>query len=200
MKNIITISRQSGSGGRTIAKKLAEKLGFKCYDGEIIDQIAQETGLAKEYISESCENANTTNPFFFAMERVSYSRFGVNFSLRDEIFKTMIEIVEKLADEGDCILVGRCADYILRNRPNTLHIFVYADNKYRAERITNKYGEDLLNPDKELKGRDAKRQLFYSNYTGRDWGVISNYSLSLNSGVIGEDKCVEIIETIIKER
>ncbi len=198
MRNVITISRQSGSGGRTIARKLAERLGYKCYDGELIEQIAQETGLAKEYISKTCENASSANPFIFSMERTKFSRFGANLSIRDEVFKAMREIIERLSSEGNCIFVGRCADYILKDNKNALHLFIYADNKYRIERITTKYGEELKHPDKELEERDKKRKIFYSNYTFREWGETSNYSLCLNSGVIGEDKIVDIIEKIAK--
>ena len=194
MKSIITISRQSGSGGRTIAKQLAEELGYKCYDWEIIERVAAETGFDTQYVAKCCENTQTTSNFWYAVEQGNFPYYGGNFSPNDEIMKTMRELIEKLANEGNCVFVGRAADYILRDRKDALHVFIYADAEYRADRIINRYKEEVKDIFKEIKDRDKKRKMFYSNYTGREWGAMSNYSLSLNGSDLDVNTCVGIIK------
>ncbi len=196
MINIITVSRQYGSGGRDIAKRVAEELGFHCYDWEIFEEIAARTGLSQQYISTAVESADTTSPFFFNLERMGDSRFGVNLSIKDELFKTMREIVLELAQKGNCVFVGRCADFILKDFKNALHVFVYANMDFRAERVKNVYKHELSSSFKELHDMDQKRKVFYSNYTDREWGEASNYDLSLNSASLGLQRCVDIILSI----
>lgn len=198
MKNIITISRQYGSGGRDIAKQLAERMNFKCYDWEIIEKTAEQTGLSEQYISDACENAHSSNPFAYALERAGFSRYGVNISIKDELFKAMRTIIEDFAKEGNCVFVGRCADYILKDKADAFHVFIYANEEYRAQRIRSRYGKDLKDPHKELVRIDERRKIFYSNYTEREWGERSNYSMCLDSSAIGETRCVDIIENVIQ--
>ena len=150
MKKIITISRQFGSGGRTIGKEVAEKLGIPCYD---------ERGL----------------------------------STQDYIWLAQLQIIQQLADKESCVIVGRCADYILRDRPNVLKTFIHADTAWRADRIVRVYGETDETPEKRLKDKDERRKAYYQRYTDMEMGDAVNYHISLDSGVIGLEKCVDII-------
>ena len=131
---IITITREFGSGGRTIAKKLADKLGYAYYDYEIVQQIAQESGFAKEYIEENGEDASSTSTFGFI-----WNNYGYNLS--DELYVAQRNVICELADKGNCVIVGRCSDYILRDRKDVLNVFIHADFEYRKNRVVSVYGQ-----------------------------------------------------------
>ena len=153
---IITISRQFGSGGRTIGKKLAEKLGIPCYDQEIIAAVAKESGFSKDYIAEHGDDVNTT-----WMGNIFH--MGGSLSNQDVMWVAQSNVVRELAAKGPCVIVGRCADYILRDDYKLLKVFVFADVKARAERIVKLYGERTLSPEKRLKiemGRRGKLPRF----------------------------------------
>ena len=185
---IITITREFGSGGRTIAKKLAEKLGYAYYDYEIVQQIAQESGFAKEYIEENGEDASSTSTFGFI-----WNNYGYNLS--DELYIAQRNVICELADKGNCVIVGRCSDYILRDRKDVLNVFIHADFEYRKNRVVSVYGQNEFSPDKRIKDKDKRRIAYYKYYTDRKWADAKNYQLCLDSGVLGIDKCVEIIES-----
>lgn len=184
---IITITREFGSGGRTIAKKLAEKLGYVYYDYEIVQQIAQESGFAKEYIEENGEDASSTSTFGFI-----WNNYGYNLS--DELYIAQRNVICELADKGNCVIVGRCSDYILRDRKDVLNVFIHADFEYRKNRVVSVYGQNEFAPDKRIKDKDKRRIAYYKYYTDRKWADAKNYQLCLDSGVLGIDKCVELIE------
>lgn len=184
---IITITREFGSGGRTIAKKLAEKLGYAYYDYEIVQQIAQESGFAKEYIEENGEDASSTSTFGFI-----WNNYGYNLS--DELYIAQRNVICELADKGNCVIVGRCSDYILRDRKDVLNVFIHADFEYRKNRVVSVYGQNEFAPDKRIKDKDKRRIAYYKYYTDRKWADAKNYQLCLDSGVLGIDKCVELIE------
>ncbi|MGN1166958.1 MAG: AAA family ATPase [Lachnospiraceae bacterium] len=190
MKNrVITISREFGSGGRTIGKKVAEKLGIPCYDHELIEKIAEESGFAKEYVKEKAEYAPYSN--WFANAFSDRSMNGI--SAQDYLWTVQRKIISDLAAEGPCVIVGRCADYILKDEADCLKVFVHADMKARAERIVKLYGEAKEAPEKRLKDKDKRRSAYYRFYTDSEWGNVKNYHISLDSGVLGIEKCVEII-------
>lgn len=193
-KNIITISREFGSGGRTIGKKLAEKLGVPYYDREIIIKVAEESGLDQKFIEEMGEYAPSKNIFSYAFVGRSIDGLSTN----DYIWNLQCNIIRELADKGPCVIVGRCADYILRNRDDVLNVFIHADKEYRAERIVREYGERTKSPIERVEEKDKKRSINYQYYTDRKWGIVQNYEVSLDSGVIGIDNCVEIIASIVK--
>ncbi len=195
MKNIITISREFGSGGRSIGKAVAEKLGYEYFDKEIIERIAQESGLSAEYIEKSGEHSPGTNIFSYAF--VGRNRSGQ--SVEDYLWSIQRDVILKMADKGKCVIVGRCADYILRDREDCLHVFIHSDIKNRAERIVNLYGETKQKPEKRLMDKDKTRSLNYKYYTDRDWGKSQNYHLSLDSGVIGLERCEDLIIRLAKE-
>ena len=198
-KKIITISRAFGSGGRTIGKAVAEKLGIPCYDKELVDKVAEESGFHADFIEEAGEYAPVTNSFLFNIA-VSSNPMSMmhSMSMADQLFVCQSNVIRKLADEGPCVIIGRCADYILRDRKDCLHVFIHSDMEHRAERIVERYGETKQTPKKRLTDKDNKRRVYYKHYTNRNWGEAQNYHLSLNSGLIGVDKCVDIIVDIAK--
>lgn len=189
MVRIITISREFGSGGRTVGKEVAACLGIPCYDRELIEKVAEETGYAREFVEEESEYAPSAND-------LAYMFLGRGFdglSNADRIWIEQRKIIEKLANDGPCVIVGRCADYILKDRSDCLHVFVYADKTFRAERIVKQYGETGVEPRKRLQEKDKKRKLNYKYFTDREWGKRENYHLSIDSGFFGIEKAVSII-------
>lgn len=189
MIKIITISREFGSGGRTIGKEVAEKLGIPCYDKDLIEKIAEETGYAKEFIEDESEYAPNSNSLAYMF----IGRGLDGLSNADKIWIAQKKVIEELAEKGACVIVGRCADYVLRERKDCLNVFVYADKKFRAERIVKQYGESAVEPEKRLDDKDKKRKLNYKYFTEQEWGKRQNYHLSIDSGFLGIDKSVALI-------
>ena len=192
MKRIITISREFGSGGRSIGKLVAEKLGYRFFDSELVNKVAQRSGFSPEFIEESGEYASARSSLLFALATASqYSADGL--SMHDRLYIEQTKIIEEITAEGDCVIVGRCADYILRDRKDCLNVFIHADMESRAKRIVERYGECDKSPEKRLTEKDQKRKVYYKNYTGRNWGQAQNYDICLNSGALGIETCAELI-------
>ena len=198
-KKIITISRAFGSGGRTIGKEVAKRLGIPYYDKELVDKVAEESGFHADFIEEAGEYAPVTSSFLFniAVSPNPLAMMGT-MSMAEQLFVCQTNVIRRLADEGPCVIIGRCADYILRDREDCLHVFGHADMESRAERIVRLYGETKQTPQKRLTDKDNKRKVYYRHYTNRNWGDAQNYHLSLNSGLIGVEKCVDIIVDVAK--
>ena len=186
---IITISREFGSGGRTIGKEAAAKLGIPCYDQELIEKIAGESGFTKQYIEERGEYASHGS---WLASALSDRDFNVH-SNQDALWTAQRKVILELSEKGPCVIVGRCADYILKERADCLTVFIYADMEKRAERIVRQYGERTETPEKRLKDKDKRRAAYYQFYTGMKWGMVHNYHIALDSGNLGIDKCVEVI-------
>ncbi|MDD6186890.1 MAG: cytidylate kinase-like family protein [Oscillospiraceae bacterium] len=191
---VITISREFGSGGRTVGKQLAEKLGIPCYDREIIEKVAEESGYDKQYIEETGEytKGGILNTIFQSRS------YGYSPSNEDIIWKIQAELIRKLAREGPCVIVGRCADYILRDDPEVLRVFIHASMEFRAKRIVEEYGEREDSPQKRLRDKDKQRTAYYDYYTDMRFGDGRNYHLCLDSGELGIDKCVDILAGVVK--
>lgn len=188
MKNrIITISREFGSGGRTIGKMVAEKLGIPCYDAEIIQKMADETGFAPDYVKEAGEYS----PGSFLSAAFSNRMFGP--TNEDILWQHQYRVITELAEKGPCAIVGRCADYILEDKADCLKVFIHADLDFRAKRIVEVYGERAESPEERIKDKDKRRAAYHRFYTNMKWGYAQNYDLTLNSGVLGIDNCVDII-------
>lgn len=185
MGKIITISREFGSGGRTIGRKVAEKLGIPCYDHELIEKIASESGLDAGYIKEHGESSGQFSWLTNA--------FNAGKSAQDYMWVIQCEVIAKLAKEGPCVIVGRCADYILQDKVDLLKVFIHADINVRAKRVVEVYGETDVKPLQRVKTKDKQRMSYYHFYTDRQWGDAHNYDISLDSGTVGVDKCVDII-------
>ncbi len=187
-KKIITISREFGSGGRTIGRMVAERLGIPCYDNEIIDKVALESGFAHDYIAERGEYA-----LYGSWLGNAFSVGGnKGLSNQDVLWVTQRKTIREFAERGPCVIVGRCADYILQDK-EILKVFIHADKQTRAERIVRLYGERDASPEKRLKEKDKRRSAYYRFYTDMEWGKAQNYHVSLNSGELGVEKCVDII-------
>ena len=188
MKNrVITISREFGSGGRTIGKKTAEKLDIPCYDSQLIQKIAAESGFNEEYIKEAGEYA----PGGFLSSALSHR--GIAITNEDYIWEIQCRTITDLAQQGPCVIVGRCADYILRNKADCLKVFIHADLDFRAKRIVEVYGEREQSHQQRLKDKDKRRAAYHRFYTDMKWGHAQNYDLTLNSGTLGIENCVNII-------
>lgn len=191
-KKIIAISREFGSGGRTIGKELAAKLGIPCYDAELLEKIAEKSGFAKEYIAEHSEHSTGKNWISHALSARDYT----GRSIQDDLWAIQHKIILELAEKESCVIVGRCADYILRDNADCLRVFIHADLKSRAKRIVEQYGERKESPEKRLKEKDKRRAAYYQFYTDMKWGVAQNYHITLNSAILGIEKCVEILENV----
>ena len=191
---VITISRQFGSGGRTIGKAVAARLGIPYYDKELVDAVAKESGFSHEFIEEIGEYASVTSSFLFNIA-VSAHPMGMvdSMSVSDKLYVCQTNVIRDLANKGPCVIVGRCGDYILKDRPDTLHIFIRADMEHRKARILEKYGETAQSPEKRLKDKDNKRKVYYKHYTNRNWGEADNYDICLDAGTLGVEKCIDLI-------
>ena len=192
-KNIITISREFGSGGRTIGRLVAQKLGYDFYDGELVKKVAEETGFDEKYIEQEGEYAQVKSWLAYAFSVRGVDAVTGGMSNDDYLWATQYKVIREIAEKGNCVIVGRCADYILRDHDNCLNVYVHADMKARAERIVKKYGEKTASPRKRLEEKDKRRKLHYKRYTGQDWGVSQNYHLCLDSSVLGIGRCVDMI-------
>lgn len=191
MKNrVITISRKFGSGGRTIGKKVAKQLGIPCYDAEIIQEMVKETGFTPEYVKEAGEYT----PGSFLSSAFSNRLFGP--TNEDILWEHQYNVITELAQKGPCVIVGRCADYILQDKADCLKVFIHADMDFRALRIVEVYGEREQSPEERLRDKDKRRAAYHRFYTDMKWGYAQNYHLTLNSGVLGIDQCVKIIASL----
>ena len=187
MNRIITISREFGSGGRTIGKKVADKLGIPCYDSELIEKLAQESGFTKDYIKEAGEYT----PGGCLASAFSHRAFGP--TNEDILWEMQCRIITELAEKESCVIVGRCADCVLQDKADCLKVFIHADMAFRAERIVKVYGEREESPEQRLRDKDKRRAAYHRFYTNMKWGYAENYHLTLDSGVLGIDRCVDII-------
>jgi cytidylate kinase len=187
---IIAISREFGSGGRTIGRQLAAKLGIPCYDAELIEKIAKESGFAKEYVAERSEDAGGW--FSNALSSRDYN----GHSIQDDLWLAQRNVILELAGKESCVIVGRCSDYILKDNPDCLRVFIHADMESRAKRIVEQYGETQNNPKKRLRDKDKRRSAYYQFYTDTKWGDVRNYHVTLDSARLGIDRCVEILASL----
>ena len=187
---IITISREFGSGGRTIGRMAAEKLGIPCYDQELIDKIAEESGMLKSYVESNVEDLQGG---WFSMMA---GRDFYGHSPQDDLHLAQTKVIQELAEKESCVIIGRCADSILAEYDNVLKVFIHAAMDKRVERIVNQYGERSENPIQRLKEKDKKRKAYYQLYSDRKWGAMENYHVALDSGVLGLERCAEIIVSL----
>lgn len=189
MNRVITISREFGSGGRTIGKVTAERLGIPCYDQELIVKLAEESGFTKDYVKEHSEYTERSG--WLSNAFLNRPMNGV--SSQDYLWIVQQRIILDLAEKESCVIVGRCADYLLRDTADCLKVFIHADPAKRAERIVKVYGETEHTPEKRLLDKDKRRAAYYQFYTDLQWGQARNYHVALDSGALGMDRCAEII-------
>ncbi|MBP3780538.1 MAG: cytidylate kinase-like family protein [Selenomonas sp.] len=200
MKNntVITISREYGSGGRELSQILAKKLGVKLYDRQIISKAAAEVGVEDMDFDKLKKFEEEVPPL--PVKFMPFYLFGVSAgpqTLNDKLFDSECEIIKRLADSGSCVILGRCADYVLRDRENTYSFFICADDKFREERGRTVYEDKSLS---ELENEDLKRGGYYSHYTGRKWGNPKYYDLAINTGRVGLEQAADMIIRYIEEK
>lgn len=197
-KRIITISREFGSGGRTIGHLVAEKLGIPFYDKELVDHIALESGFSPNYIEEHGEHAPGGTVFSYAFTHQSVPGVMHGLSVADFLWNAQCNVILQLAEKGPCVIVGRNADYILKDRDDCFHAYIYADKEFRAERIVRLYGESEKKPMARLDEKDKRRRANYQHYTGGTWGKSQNYDICLCSSTIGVEQCADIIVSLVQ--
>ena len=187
MKNdiIVTIAREHGSGGRSIGKKLAERMNVPFYDRELIYLAAKESGLSENFIKEVEEKPSRS--FIYNMYMT-----GQALSVSDQVFIAQTKVITEMADKGSCVIVGRCSDYILKDRKNCKRVFIYAPFEERVCRVRDEYNECKRDVEQYLEKLDKKRSAYYASSTMQKWGVPQNYDLCINSA-IGIDETVDVI-------
>ena len=188
-KRIITISREFGSGGRFIGEVVAKKLGVAYYDKDIIGRIAEQSGLSPEYIKENAELSPKKGLFAYAFA----GRDITGKSVEDMVYEAQRKVILELADKESCVIIGRNADYILKDRDDVLNVFIHGDTPEKIQRITRLYNVEEQKAVKMMADTDKRRMANYNFYTDQKWGKASNYTLCLNSSKLGYDRCEKII-------
>lgn len=198
MKKIITIGRELGSGGRTIGKMVANKLGIPYYDHELIDAAVEKSGLSTAFV-ETTEQKVTSSLLYNLAVGTAYG-YGIfkdadkqTLPLSEQVYIAQKETIRSFAEKGSCVIVGRCADQILADRDDVLKVFVYADKIKRAERCVKEYGLSQNSALKQIERSDKERSRHYNCFTDKTWGERINYDLLLNSGELGLEACAKII-------
>ena len=189
---IITIAREYGSGGRYVGKIVADKLGIKLYDKEFIMKVAKETGLSEEFIEKNEQKRDS----FDALNNGYYSEYNNS----NELFAKESEIIKDIAKKESCVIIGRCADYILGNKDNVIKVFIYSSMKDKVNRATKYYGINKSNAKKEIEKINKQRENHYKYYTGNEWKDFENYDLCINSDALGVEKTAEVICNLINEK
>lgn len=199
-KSIITIGRQYGSGGRYVATLLAERLGIPYYDKGLLAEISKDSGICKELLEEHDEKK--TRSFLLSMmsgtQPYGESSMYMDMPMNHRIFLAQFDTIRRIADEGPCVIVGRCADYVLRDHENVLNVFIKASMEERVKRITRLYGLDPMKAEETIRKADKQRATYYNYYATGTWGDVSNYHLCLDTGVLGVDGAVELIRRSVE--
>ena len=193
-KRIITISREFGSGGRFIGEEVAKKLGIAYYDKNIINEIAEKSGLSPEYIQENAELSPKKGLFAYALA----GRDITGKSVEDMVYEAQRKVILDLAEKESCVIIGRNADYILKDRDDVLNVFIHGNMPEKTQRIIRLYNVDEKKAVKMMADTDKRRMTNYNFYTEHKWGKASNYTLCLNSSQLGYDRCEKIIMECIK--
>ena len=194
VKRIITISREFGSGGRFIGEEVAKKLGIAYYDKNVINEIAEKSGLSPEYIQENAELSPKKGMFAYALA----GRDITGRSVEDMVYEAQRKVILELAEKAPCVIIGRNADYILKDRDDVLNVFIHGNMSEKTQRIIRLYNVDEKKAVKMMADTDKRRMTNYNFYTEHKWGKASNYTLCLNSSQLGYDRCEKIIMECIK--
>ena len=188
-KRIITISREFGSGGRFIGEEVAKKLGIAYYDKNIINEIAEKSGLSPEYVLENAELSPKKGLFAYAFA----GRDITGKSVEDLVYEAQRKVILELAEKESCVIIGRNADYLLKDRDDVLNVFIHGDAPEKIQRITRLYNVEEQKAVKMMVDIDKRRMANYNFYTNQKWGKADNYTLCLNSSQLGYDRCEKII-------
>ena len=192
---VITISREFGTGARTIGQKLAEELGFAYYDRAIIQMAAEKSGLSPDFIAKNEEKTN--NNFLFNIATSAYISSGINLQytvpVNDRAFIAQSDVIREVASQGNCVIIGRCANYVLHDHPNVMRVFVRAEKADRIERCINEYGYDPKTVEAEVAKIDKGRASYYKYYTGSAWKDMDNYDFCINTSRTDIDLAVKAL-------
>lgn len=199
-KIVITLARQYGCGGRTVSRMVAEKLGLNYYDKDLINLAAERNGVDSEFYKHFDEKAGVKFASMFSMSSPNSYFIPVynDIQINDKLFYTQADIIKKAAEESSCIIVGRCADYVLRDMPNVINIFLHANLECRKKRLVEKYGVTDKNIDKVIAKADKQRAAYYNTYTDLEWGDVKNYNLTINTSHLTLEQVADIIVTYVK--
>ena len=198
-KQIITISREFGSGGRSVGHRVAQLLDVPYYDKELVKQVAVETGFDEKFIEREGEYASPWQSMLSYAFAGNGTRQHMNgLSTADFLWVIQCRVIMDLADKGPCVIVGRCADHILRERKDVLNVFIHAPIPFRADRVVRLYGESDVAPEKRLEEKDKRRRAYYKHYADREWGMSQNYHLSLDSSLVGVERCAQLILDVVR--
>ncbi|MBR6771238.1 MAG: cytidylate kinase-like family protein [Lachnospiraceae bacterium] len=201
MNTIITIGRQFGSGGREIGEKIAQHFGISFYDKDLLIRAAKESGFCEEMLKSHDERP--TNSFLYNLVMDTYS-FGYNASsfmdmpISQKVFLAQFDAIKKIADEGPCVIVGRCADYALSEYSNCIRLFIYADEDERIKRVMKKYDLTESKARDMMVKKDKQRQSYYNYYSAKKWGRADSYDFCINSNVLGIEGTVELITQFVQ--
>lgn len=198
---IYTIGREFGSGGREIGEKLAERLGIKLYDKELLQQAAKESGFCEEIFENHDEKPTSSFLYSLVMDTYSFGYSSAAFTdmpINHKVFLAQFDTIKKLASEAPCVIVGRCADYALSDYEGAISVFIHADLDKRIKRIARKHELTDSAAKDRIQKTDKRRASYYNYYTSKKWGDATSYDLCLNSGVLGIDGCVEMIKRAIE--
>lgn len=198
--SVITIGRQYGSGGRYVGRLLADKLGVPFYDKEVLSEAARSSGICEEMFENNDEQ--TTRSLLFSLvtgmqSRPDMSAMYMDMPLNHKIFLAQFEAIRTIAAKGPCVIVGRCADYVLKDDPNVVRFFVKADTQSRIARAVKYYNLDPKNAEEAIRKADKRRANYYNYYTTSTWGDVNNYDLCVDTGAIGVEGSVELMERFI---
>ncbi|MEQ2562638.1 cytidylate kinase-like family protein [Ventrimonas sp. CLA-AP-H27] len=189
---IITIGRQIGSGGSEIGTEVAKRLGIKCYDKQLIELACNYGELDQDVLAAAEEKR--PNPFFYSVPRqMQNDKTGRGIAINDMVFNVQSEVIRQLAEKESCVIIGRCADYVLREQPGVTSVFVYADMDARIRRIMEVRKLTRDDAITLIKKTDKSRRNYYECYTGKRWGAGASYDVTLNSAELGIDTCVDLI-------
>ena len=199
--SIITIGRQYGSAGRQIGQDVARYFGIKCYDKELLEHAANDSGICKEVFENHDEKPANSFLYSLVMDTYSFGFSSTGFTdmpMNHKVFLAQFDAIKKLAGEGPCVMVGRCADYALSDNQNLFSIFIHADLDKRIQHIVQKYAKTPKDAKDMILTTDKSRSNYYNYYTNKKWGEASGYSLSIDSGKLGIDGTVKAIVEAIK--
>ena len=200
---VYTIGREFGSMGLLVGQKLAERLGIKYYDKELLQQAAKDSGFCEEIFENHDEKASSSFLYSLVMDTYSAGNYAatpfLDMPLNHKVFLAQFDTIKKIADEGPCVIVGRCADYALADNPNCLHIFIYGDEAHKTKRIMEKYSLNESKAREMCSKKDKQRQSYYNYYSSKKWGRADSYDLCINSSILGVEGTVKLIAQYVED-
>ena len=198
-KTVITISREFGSGGRSIGRMLAERLGYRFYDKDLIEDVMAESGLSREIVEKYDEYATHKSSFLYTIAMQAGADAMGTLSFANQVQIAQVNAIKSVAEKGNCVIIGRGADFVLQDRSDCLNVFIRADMAFRKNRVETHYGKIDYKTENRLRDKDAKRRVYYRNFAMKEWGMCDNYHIMLDSSTFGLEGCVDILEKIVRE-